>query len=75
MKTVKANRKVVDYGDPNSPKGWWLEKNMDFHFASYMIPQKTMSIDLTNPQVTAKLDAEEVSQPAESLETLTFDRK
>lgn len=75
LKTVKANRKIVDYGDPNSPKGWWLEKNMDFHFASYMIPQKTMSIDLTNPQVTAKLDAEEVSQPAESLETLTFDRK
>jgi hypothetical protein len=83
LKIVKSNRKTIDYGDAKSKNGWWLEKNMGFHFGSFMIPQKTMSIDLTNPAVTErirqakeaeKLKTMNVSAPM-SAPVLNFDRK
>lgn len=43
-KTVQSNRKVVDYGDENSPDGWWLEKNMAKWFKLFTMPNKKMSV-------------------------------
>ena len=44
---VEHNRYVVDFGDKNSPHGWWLEKNLQKWYNIYAISQKTLKIDLT----------------------------
>jgi hypothetical protein len=83
LNLVKEHRKIIDYGNKEAPNGWWLEKNMGIHFGMFMIPQKTMSIDLTNPMVTAKLDEvlekqkqqTAVLPPPKDGVDLTFDRK
>ena len=49
---VKKNRAIVDYGDKNSPNGWWLEKNLYKWRNIFAIPQKTIEYDLT--EVTEK---------------------
>ena len=46
MERVVAGRRIVDSGDNNSPKGWWLENNMDRHAQVYYAMQKTMKVDL-----------------------------
>lgn len=43
---ILAGRRIVDSGDNNSPKGWWLENNMDGHLQVYGAMQKTMRLDL-----------------------------
>lgn len=45
-KIIKDNRSIVDYGNTQSPNGWWLEKNMQKWMEIYTIPQKTLSFDL-----------------------------
>ena len=47
MSYVKRMRAVVEKGDVNSPKGWWLENNMDQWMEIYGIKQKTLSFDMT----------------------------
>ena len=47
MNEVRHNRNVVDYGDKMSPKGWWLEKNLQMWYDLYTMPQRTLAYDLT----------------------------
>jgi hypothetical protein len=44
---VKHNRDIIDNGDSNSPRGWWLENNIGRWFKLFSIQQKTLSFDLT----------------------------
>ncbi len=46
-KIIKQNRHIVDYGDKNSPDGWWIEKNLMPWMKLFTLPQKTIKIDLT----------------------------
>lgn len=47
LNIIKHNREIIEVGDSNSPKGWWLEKNMDQWYKLFCIQQKTLSFDLT----------------------------
>jgi hypothetical protein len=46
MDTVKKNRNMIDHGDSNALRGWWLEANMDQWFKLYCINQRTLRFDL-----------------------------
>lgn len=50
MNIVRENRHVVDYGDSNSPNGWWLEKNLGTWMNMFTMPQKGLKFDLTVPR-------------------------
>lgn len=45
-KLIRANRNIVDYGDSNSPNGWWIERNIQKWIDLYTLPQKTMNVNL-----------------------------
>jgi hypothetical protein len=47
LDVVKGNRNIIDHGDENAPKGWWLENNMDRWFKLFCINQKTLMFDLS----------------------------
>lgn len=51
---IKIGKQTVDFGDQNSPNGWWLEKNMSMHRKMFTIPQKTMKIDFTKMEKDGK---------------------
>ena len=78
MKMVKENRKIVDYGNPQAPNGWWLEKNMGTHFGLFMIPQKTMTVDISNPKISEEINnktiAAELERQSGGVKPLSFDR-
>ena len=44
---VKNGRNVVDNGDRHSPKGWWLENNIQIWVEFCNIMQRTLSIDVS----------------------------
>jgi len=58
IKTVKNNRKIIDYGDTRSPNGWWLEKNLSKWFQLFTAPQKTIRLDLTKEGQDKKSQSE-----------------
>jgi hypothetical protein len=81
LNLVKGNRNIIDYGDRNSPNGWWLEKNMNVWMDQFMIPQKTLYYDVRKKSIEAKqaeLEAKKLTQgmPAEDKagEVIQFDR-
>jgi len=43
---VKNNRDIIDNGDSNAPKGWWLENNMDVWFQQFCVNQRSLRFDL-----------------------------
>ena len=59
MDVVKNHRNIVDNGDKNSPKGWWLENNIDKWTELFTLPQRTLAFDLTKkpeqPQQSNKI--------------------
>jgi len=71
MENVKLNRAIIENGDKYSPKGWWLENNMDKWFNLFCINQKTMRFDLT------KLDNKSVEDnklvPSKQVPQITFE--
>ena len=63
LKLVKEKRRIIDYGDHNSPNGWWLEKNLGLWMQQFMIPQKTLCYDIRkNVGAEAEAKAEEQKQ-------------
>lgn len=81
LNVVKGNRNIIDYGDRNSPNGWWLEKNMNVWMDQFMIPQKTLYYDVRKKSIEAKqaeLEAKKLTQgmPADDKagEVIQFDR-
>lgn len=59
LKIVKYNRNIIDYGDHNSPNGWWLEKNMNIWLQQFMIAQKTLHYDIRPKSIENKEKTEE----------------
>jgi hypothetical protein len=55
-KEVRHNRHVVDYGDSNSPNGWWLEKNLQKWYDIFTLPQRTVKAD-------ARMQTAPIEQP------------
>lgn len=47
MNTIIHNRNIIDVGDSNSEKGWWMESNIDRWFKLFCINQKTLMFDLS----------------------------
>jgi hypothetical protein len=43
---ITRNRNIIDFGDENSPNGWWLEKNLTPWAKFFTLPQKTLNINL-----------------------------
>ena len=56
MKVVQHNRNIIDYGDSQSPDGWWLEKNMNIWLQQFMISQKTLSYDIRSSSIKKQQD-------------------
>ena len=54
LKIVNNNRNIIDYGNSESPNGWWLEKNMNVWLEQFMIPQKTLSYDVRPKSIKQK---------------------
>ncbi len=54
LKIVNGNRNIIDYGNSESPNGWWLEKNMNVWLEQFMIPQKTLSYDVRPKAIKQK---------------------
>jgi hypothetical protein len=57
MNVVKENRHIIDFGNPVSPNGWWLEKNMGLWIQQFMIQQKTLCYDVRPKTVEANQQA------------------
>lgn len=71
---VKNHKNIVDNGDSNSPRGWWLENNMDHWFNIFTINQKTLTFDLREiKQRIAEEQAKKNTLQPQQLEEITFD--
>jgi len=46
MDIISHNKYIVDYGDTHAPNGWWLEKNSTKWTKLFMLPQKSINIDV-----------------------------
>jgi hypothetical protein len=66
MDKIKHDRNVVDNGDKNAPRGWWLENNMDKWIDLYTINQRTISFDLNQIQ---QQQAQPQQQPVDVIST------
>jgi hypothetical protein len=53
LNIVRNNRDIIENGDSNAPKGWWMESNMDRWFKLFCIQQKTLMFDLTKARSAA----------------------
>ena len=58
LRVVSNNRNIIDFGNRESPDGWWLEKNMNIWLQQFMIAQKTLSYDIRPKEIQARQAAQ-----------------
>lgn len=68
--TVKKNRNIVDNGDKNSPKGWWLENNIDRWVDILTLPQRTLCFNLTK-----KVENNPIQNKVTNIDEVQFTRE